>query len=70
MTGGPRGVGAVVVRVLLVCGSLQRRSANRAALDVVRVIVVGHDATVEEFDALADIPAFDSPAGQAHHRHH
>ena len=59
MTGGPRGVGAVVVRVLLVCGSLQRRSANRAALDVVRAIAIEHGATVEEFDALADIPAFD-----------
>ncbi len=59
MTGGPLGVGAVVVRVLLVCGSLQRRSANRAALDVVRGIALEHGATVEEFDALADIPAFD-----------
>ena len=59
MTGGPRGVVAVVVRVLLVCGSLQRRSANRAALDVVRAIAIEHGATVEEFDALADIPAFD-----------
>ena len=59
MTGGPRGVGAVVVRVLLVCGSLQRRSANRAALDVVRAIAIEHGAPVEEFDALADIPAFD-----------
>jgi hypothetical protein len=59
MTSGPRGVGAVVVRVLLVCGSLQRRSANRAALDVVRASAIEHGATVEEFDALADIPAFD-----------
>ena len=48
-----------MVRVLLVCGSLQRRSANRAALDVVRAIAIEHGATVEEFDALADIPAFD-----------
>ena len=59
MTLGPRGVGPFVVRVLLVCGSLQRRSANRAALDVVRAIALEHSAIVEEFEALADIPAFD-----------
>jgi len=59
MTLGPRGVGPFVVRVLLVCGSLQRRSANRAALDVVRAIAFEHSAIVEEFEALADIPAFD-----------
>jgi chromate reductase len=46
------------LRVLTVCGSLQRRSANRAALDAATAAAGG--ATVDDFDRLADIPPFDA----------
>jgi NAD(P)H-dependent FMN reductase len=45
--------------VLAICGSLQRRSANRAALDVVTLALTGQGSVVERFDHLAGIPAFD-----------
>lgn len=46
------------VRVLTVCGSLQRRSANRAVLDVAATAMAG--ATVDDFDRLGEIPPFDA----------
>ena len=51
---------AMDVRLLTVCGSLQARSANRAALEVASAIAVGAGAFVEGFDRLSDIPAFDA----------
>jgi NAD(P)H-dependent FMN reductase len=45
-----------MTRVLLVCGSLQRASANRAALDVARVSLSTSGVEVTEFDGLASIP--------------
>jgi NAD(P)H-dependent FMN reductase len=47
------------VRVLMVCGSLQSRSANRAALDVAAEVATASGAAVETFDRLAELPAFD-----------
>ena len=44
------------VRVLSVCGSLQARSSNRAALHVVHEVARGVGATVDEYDRLASIP--------------
>jgi NAD(P)H-dependent FMN reductase len=46
-------------RLLTVCGSLQRRSANRATLDVATAVAVDAGAEVDDFDRLADVPAFD-----------
>lgn len=46
-------------RLLAVCGSLQARSANRAALDVATSYAAQRGAGVTWFDRLADIPAFD-----------
>ena len=54
------GVAGCVIRVLGVCGSLQRRSANRAALDVVYEATSSWDANVDDFDDLARIPPFDA----------
>ena len=48
------------VRVLMVCGSLQSRSSNRAALDVAARLANDDHAMVEVFDRLAELPAFDS----------
>jgi chromate reductase len=48
-----------MTHVVVVCGSLSRRSANRAALDVVAAALRAAGATVDEFDRLAEIPAFD-----------
>jgi len=45
------------VRLLTVCGSLQRRSANRAALQAAAGMAAS--AVVDDFHRLADIPAFD-----------
>jgi NAD(P)H-dependent FMN reductase len=45
--------------MMTVCGSLQHRSANRAALAVVSSVAVGRGATVDDYDRLAEIPAFD-----------
>jgi NAD(P)H-dependent FMN reductase len=50
------------MRLLTVCGSLQRRSANRAALVVASSVAAGTGATVVEFEHLAAIPPF-SPEG-------
>jgi chromate reductase len=45
-----------MVRVLLVCGSLQRASANRAALDVARAALSARGVDVTSFEDLAAIP--------------
>ena len=47
------------MRLLTVCGSLQGRSANRGALAIATDVAAAGGATVEDFDRLADIPAFD-----------
>jgi NAD(P)H-dependent FMN reductase len=46
------------VRLLTVCGSLQQRSANRAAIALASSFAIARGATVDDFDRLADIPAF------------
>jgi chromate reductase, NAD(P)H dehydrogenase (quinone) len=46
--------------LLTVCGSLQQRSANRAALDVASSVAVAQGAIVDDFDRLAEIPAFNA----------
>jgi len=48
------------VVLLTVCGSLQARSANRAALDVATDAASVAGAEVVAFDRLADLPAFDA----------
>jgi NAD(P)H-dependent FMN reductase len=48
------------VRVLMVCGSLQSHSSNRAALDVAVGLATDGGAAVEMFDHLAELPPFDS----------
>ena len=48
------------VRLLTVCGSLQGRSANRAALDAASLVAVAAGASVDDFERLAEIPAFDA----------
>jgi NAD(P)H-dependent FMN reductase len=45
--------------LLTVCGSLQRRSANRAVLDEATTVAVGAGATVVDYGHLAEVPAFD-----------
>src|SRR5262245_30476440 len=50
---------SVETRVLAVCGSLQRRSANRALLDVACAVAMSAGAAVDIFDRLAEVPAFD-----------
>jgi NAD(P)H-dependent FMN reductase len=50
---GPR------AHLLLVCGSLQHRSANRSALEVASAVAVAAGASVDSYDRLADVPAFD-----------
>ena len=45
---------------MTICGSLQQRSANRAALEVASSVAVALGAIVDDFDRLADIPAFDA----------
>ena len=47
------------MRLLTVCGSLQRRSSNRAALDVVSQVAGAAGATLDDFDRLVEIPPFD-----------
>jgi NAD(P)H-dependent FMN reductase len=44
---------------MTVCGSLQHRSANRAALAVVSSVAAAAGATLDDYDRLAEIPAFD-----------
>jgi NAD(P)H-dependent FMN reductase len=48
-----------VTRIVSVCGSLSTRSANRAALDVATAAARSRGADVDDFDRLADLPAFD-----------
>ena len=60
---GSMGVDLVPVRLLLVCGSLQQRSANRSALDVARSVAVGLGAVADDFEGLGDIPAFNPDLG-------
>jgi NAD(P)H-dependent FMN reductase len=45
--------------MLTVCGSLQGRSANGAALAAASAVAVARGALVDDFDRLADVPAFD-----------
>ena len=47
-----------MIRVLLVCGSLQRASANRAALDVARAELSASGVEVSAFEGLGSIPPF------------
>jgi NAD(P)H-dependent FMN reductase len=47
------------LRVLIVCGSLQRRSSNRAVLDVASSASTAAGAEIDDFERLAVIPAFD-----------
>lgn len=53
---GPLEYAAPVARILLVCGSLQRISANRAALDVARAALTARGAEVTDFEALESVP--------------
>jgi chromate reductase, NAD(P)H dehydrogenase (quinone) len=50
---------ALNMRLLTVCGSLQGRSANRAALEAAAAVAVAGGAMVDDFERLADVPAFD-----------
>jgi chromate reductase len=50
-------------RVLLVCGSLQRSSANRAALDVARAVLSASGVEVRAFGGLASIPPLNPDRG-------
>jgi len=52
-----------MVRVLLVCGSLQRASANRAALDVARAALSASGVEVGAFEGLASIPPMNPDQG-------
>lgn len=47
-------------RVLLLCGSLQQRSSNAAALAVARRRLLDRDATLDEIDLLAQIEPFNA----------
>ncbi|MBT5775119.1 MAG: NAD(P)H-dependent oxidoreductase [Dehalococcoidia bacterium] len=51
----------MAIRVLLICGSLQEKSSNRAALDVVRAKLGGvADVSVEDAIEVGLIPPFNS----------
>jgi NAD(P)H-dependent FMN reductase len=52
-----------MVRALLVCGSLQRASANRAALDVARAALSEGGVEVSELEHLASIPPMNPDHG-------
>jgi chromate reductase, NAD(P)H dehydrogenase (quinone) len=52
------------VRLITVCGSLQHRSANHAALAVASAIAIERGATVDDFDRLGEIPAFNPERGE------
>ena len=54
------------VRVLTVCGSLQRRSANRAVLDAAAAVAMADGARVDDFGRLAEIPPFDPDREDEH----
>jgi NAD(P)H-dependent FMN reductase len=47
------------MQLLTVCGSLQHRSANRAALGVVSRVAAAAGATLDDFDRLGELPPFD-----------
>jgi chromate reductase, NAD(P)H dehydrogenase (quinone) len=49
----------MVTRVLVLCGSLQSVSANRAAADVVASALRARGADVDDYDALAVLPPLD-----------
>ena len=48
------------VRLLTVSGSLQTKSSNRGALDAASIVAMTAGASVDNFDRLAQIPAFDA----------
>lgn len=54
-------------RLLTVCGSLQARSSNRAALDAAAAVARAAGADVDDFDRLAAIPPFDPDLDGAPH---
>jgi NAD(P)H-dependent FMN reductase len=47
------------MRLLAVCGSLQRQSANRAALAAATAVAEAAGARVDAFERLAEVPPFD-----------
>src|SRR4029079_11856100 len=51
--------------LITLCGSLQQRSANRAALDVATDAARERGAFVDDFDRLGEIPAFNPEQGDA-----
>src|SRR5271165_5394977 len=52
-----------MIRVLLVCGSLQSDSTNRSALDVARAALLAGGVEASAFDALAAIPPLNPDRG-------
>ena len=60
---GGRAYRAPVTRVLVVCGSLQRTSANRAALDVAREALSASGVEVSAFESLGSIPPMNPDRG-------
>jgi hypothetical protein len=54
---------APMVRVVLVCGSLQRASANRGALDVARAVMAASGVEVGAFESLGSIPPLNPDRG-------
>ncbi len=51
------------MRLLTICGSLQTRSSNRAALDVVHADAHRSGAEIDDYDALTAIPPLNPDAG-------
>jgi NAD(P)H-dependent FMN reductase len=51
------------MRVLLLCGSLQRASANRAALDVAAAVLSASGVEVSAFEGLESIPPLNPDRG-------
>src|SRR4051812_160510 len=54
------------MRLLTMCGSLQDRSANRAALAVASAVATTRRATIDDFERLAEIPAFNAEHDEQH----
>ncbi len=52
-----------MVRVVFVCGSLQRASANRAALEVARAVMTASGVGVGAFESLGSIPPLNPDRG-------
>ena len=52
------------MHLITVCGSLQHRSANHAALAVASATAIERGATVDDFDRLGEIPAFNPERGE------